>query len=325
MGEGEGLAARLKRTLPPDGWRTRFAPAPTGYLHLGHLVNALHVWGIARAYGGQVLLRIEDHDRTRSRPEYETALLEDLQWLGLDGDVGTCASFSERPHAQRQSDQETRYASALAQLQSRGLVYPCRCTRKEIAKATTRVSGDELWYPGTCRNAHVPPEESFARRVQIDGGTELFDDLRLGPLSQDPSQQCGDLLVRDRHANWTYQFAVSVDDAEQQIDVVIRGEDLLASTGRQRRLAQLLGRASLPLTLHHALLRHPDGTKLSKANGDTALRARRGLGATPAMLFGEAAHLVGLQATPRPIEVDEIAALFRETGALRGVCAPADA
>jgi glutamyl-tRNA synthetase/glutamyl-Q tRNA(Asp) synthetase len=131
---------------------------------------------------------------------------------------------------------------------------------------------------------------------------ERFDDLRLGPQSQDPMTQCGDLLVRDRNGHWTYQFAVTVDDWEQGIDLVIRGEDLLASTGRQLRLARLLGRTTPPAFLHHPLLRHPDGRKLSKSSGDTGLAELRAAGWTPARLFGLAAQLSGLQpeATPRP-------------------------
>ena len=312
------LGGRLATSLPNAGWRTRFAPAPTGYLHLGHLVNAIHVWGVARAYGGLVALRIEDHDRTRCKPEYETALHEDLEWLGFEADIAPSASFGSRehadalthPHAYRQSDQFARFERALAELDEQSLVYPCACTRREIASMTSRLAGEELRYPGTCRNANISPNETFARRVRIDECAVQFEDLRLGPMMQRPSAQCGDVLVRDRHANWTYQFAVAVDDLTHDIDVIIRGEDLLSSTGRQFRLAQLLGRTAMPLTLHHALLCHPDGTKLSKSNRDTALRERRRNGATPQALLGEAAQLVGLQPTARSLHVNDLAALF---------------
>lgn len=318
MGADPSLNERLRASLASRKWRTRFAPAPTGFLHLGHLVNAIHVWGIARAYGGDVALRVEDHDRTRCKPEYELALHEDLEWLGFEADIAPSASFFARdragvllhPHAYRQSDQQARYATALAKLVDDGLVFPCACTRREIALLTARAAGDELRYPGTCRDAHVSPQDTFARRVRIDDGDIHFDDMRLGAMTQNPSTQCGDVLVRDRHANWTYQFAVTVDDLTHDIDVIIRGEDLLSSTGRQFRLAQLLGRASMPLTFHHALLRHPDGTKLSKANNDTALRERRRNGATPQALLGEAAFLVGLQPTPRTLSVTDLADLF---------------
>ncbi len=317
--------------MPTAGWRTRFAPAPTGFLHLGHLVNAIFVWGIARAFGGRVLLRVEDHDGTRCRTEYEAALLADLEWLGLHPDEGSLASYAARhasdqhsgepprhsprhspPHPLRQSDNPDRYAAALAVLSERQLVYPCICTRRDIAALAPRTPGEELRYPGTCRARALPPDSTLARRVMLDDSVEHFDDLRLGPQSQQPSQQCGDVLSRDRHGGWTYQFAVTVDDFQQHVDVVIRGEDLLASTGRQLQLARLLGRPSPPLFLHHPLLVRDDGTKLSKANNDTSLRERRAGGATPADLFGEAAYLAGLTARRRPVAVDELPALFSD-------------
>jgi glutamyl/glutaminyl-tRNA synthetase len=141
--------------------------------------------------------------------------------------------------------------------------------------------------------------------VEVD-----FDDARLGVQHQVPARECGDVLVRDRFGHWTYQFAVVVDDLDQEVDVVIRGEDLLGSTGRQMLLGRLLGRASPPRYLHHALLRHPDGRKLSKAAGDTAVRERRAAGATAAMLIGEAAWRAGLLDAPRALAADEVAGLF---------------
>ncbi len=305
----------LQRRLPaPGGWRTRFAPAPTGYLHLGHLVNAMHVWGVARAFGGKVLLRIEDHDRTRCRSEYETALLADLSWLGFEADVHSVASFQARPagqaHPARQSDQQTRYDVALSQLAARGLVYTCRCTRREIADRVPHVAGEEPCYPGICRGLAIPDEVSWARRVRLEPEELTFDDLRLGAQVQHPSRQCGDLLVRDRHGQWTYQFAVVVDDMAHAVDVVIRGEDLLISTGRQMQLASLLGRLAPPLFLHHGLLVHPDGRKLSKANRDTALRELRQAGVTAASLLGEAAVRAGLIPRHRSLLAADVPELF---------------
>jgi glutamyl-tRNA synthetase/glutamyl-Q tRNA(Asp) synthetase len=299
--------------LPSSAWRTRFAPAPTGYLHLGHLVNALYVWGIARAFGGRVLLRVEDHDRTRCRPEYEHALLDDLDWLGFMPDEFPSASFraAGASHPSRQSDNGDRYARALAELQDRGLVFPCDCTRRSIAGASPRREGEEVRYPGTCRDRHLDGDEILARRIRIDPGVEAFEDLRLGMFADDPSTQCGDVLARDRHGGWTYQFAVTVDDFEQEVDVIIRGEDLLASTARQRRMARLLGRTTLPLVLHHPLLVHDGGAKLSKALGDTALRERRAAGTRADQLIGEAAFLVGLQPTPASLTAADAGALFR--------------
>ncbi len=263
------------------GWRTRFAPAPTGFLHLGHVVNALHVWGHARQYDGRVLLRIEDHDRSRYRPEYEAALLEDLAWLGFEPDGPI----------ERQRENTSRYEQALAQLESRGLVYPCTCSRRDYA-ADTDAPNVEARYPGTCRNRGIEPATTPARRIILAPGTESFTDLRLGPKVQDPSAQCGDLLARDRLGQWTYQFAVTVDDIAQGIDLVIRGEDLLESTGRQVALARLLGRAQPPRFLHHRLIRHPDGSKLSKSAGDTGVREMRAAGLSPDVVLEHAtAHM----------------------------------
>lgn len=309
------IPARNVRLEP--GFVTRFAPAPTGYLHLGHAVNAVWVWGLAKAFGGRVLLRIEDHDRGRCRPEYEAALLDDLDWLGLVPDSGTTDEFRRGPHAQRQSDRDARYAARLSALEREGLAYPCHCSRADISRAHDEGGSGEspddadLRYPGSCREADLDPAAVSARRVRMDAdATELFTDMRLGPQHQNPAHQCGDPLVRDRNGHWTYQFAVVVDDLEQDVDVVIRGEDLLESTGRQIRLARHLGRDSMPSFLHHPLLRHPDGRKLSKSAGDTGLRELRVAGQTPAEVLGLAAHQSGLQPTPAPIDADSLATLF---------------
>ena len=296
------------------GFTTRFAPAPTGHLHLGHAVNAVWVWGIARAYGGRVLLRIEDHDRGRCRPAYETSILDDLDWLGLVPDGASTAVLRRGPHAQRQSDNLTRYADRLIALEADGLAYPCRCSRADVERAQPGADGTEPRYPGTCRTAGVPPDETPARRVTIADGLESFDDLRLGPQTQRPAVDVGDVLVRDRHGQFTYQFAVTVDDFEQRVDLIIRGEDLLASTGRQFRLARMLGRMEMPRVLHHPLVHHPDGRKLSKSAGDTGIRELRAAGRSPAEVLGMAAHLSGRLPTPRPVEARALADLFDADG-----------
>jgi glutamyl-tRNA synthetase/glutamyl-Q tRNA(Asp) synthetase len=166
-------------------------------------------------------------------------------------------------------------------------------------------------YPGTCRDAKVPPDASLQRRVRLGTERERFFDLLRGPQAQTPAEQCGDLLVRDRLGQWTYQFAVTVDDLDQQIDLVIRGEDLLESTGRQRALARLLGRRKPLQFLHHPLVRHPDGAKLSKSAGDTGVRELREAGHSASAVIGKAAHAVGLITDERPLAAHELAVLFR--------------
>ncbi|MBI3050053.1 MAG: hypothetical protein HYY76_17275 [Acidobacteria bacterium] len=160
---------------------TRFAPSPTGYLHLGHVVNAIYVWGVARALGGTVLLRIEDHDRIRSRRNYDAALLEDLDWLGFAADEG-------RHPPVRQSERTGMYESALAGLRRAHHVYACACSRKDI--------GGER-YPGTCRARALADAPGRGLRVQIDSGVELFVDALLGPQRQDPAGEYGDLRAAD--------------------------------------------------------------------------------------------------------------------------------
>lgn len=284
----EALAARL-----PPCPRTRFAPSPTGWLHLGHVVNAVWVWGLARALGGVVVLRIEDHDRTRSRADYEAGLLEDLEWLGLQPDEGGGAALTA-PSPYRQSDNEERYVAAFARLTGAATVYPCRCSRRDIADLTPSVMNRETPYPGTCRGLGLAPTDGMGWRVVLDGRTEQFDDAVLGQHEQTPAEQCGDLLVRDRLGQWTYQLAVVVDDLAHDIDLVVRGEDLLESTGRQMALRRLLGGGPMPVFAHHPLIRKPSGDKLSKASGDTGVRELRAGGARPAELLREAARRSGL-------------------------------
>jgi glutamyl/glutaminyl-tRNA synthetase len=253
---------------------TRFAPAPTGYLHLGHVANALHVWETARSRGGRVLLRIEDHDRQRSRRAFEAAILEDLAWLGFVHDGALV----------RQSERDTIYREAIRPLLDRGLVFGCTCSRTDF---------DGERYPGTCRDRGIAPVDGVGWRVRIDLGVERFVDQLVGLQEQDPSEQCGDLLIRDRLDNWTYQFAVTVDDYLQDITDVIRGADLLASTGRQLRLARLLGRPSPPRFWHHPLIMKSPTQKLSKSDGDSGVRDLRAAGSTAEQVLAKARDLSG--------------------------------
>lgn len=277
--------------------RTRFAPAPTGYLHLGHVVNALHVWGVARARGAQVLLRVEDHDRQRCRPEYEAALLEDLDWLGFLPDIPPPEAFRQGPTPYRQSDNASAYQAAVEQLRAGGhRVYACNCSRRDLL-ARTGQSGAamaELRYDGHCRERALDHTATRGLRVELPAGVERFDDLRLGAQAQEPQAQCGDLLLRDAMGNWTYQFCVVVDDRDQQVDLIIRGTDLLESTGRQLLLARMLCRTQPLGVLHHPLILKSGGAKLSKADQDTSVRELRMRGVTSANIIGTALHQLGM-------------------------------
>ena len=295
------LAALAERL--PGRPLTRFAPSPTGYLHLGHVVNAVYVWGIARALDGRVLLRVEDHDRGRCRPEYERALLDDLDWLGLEPDPGPTEAL-------RQSDCGVVYQRTLDDLAGAGLVFGCECSRREVDAEAGGAVNRETRYSGRCRDRGLALERGRGVRLRMEAGEERFVDARLGERRQVPSEQCGDLLLRDRLGNWTYQFAVAVDDLRHGVDLVIRGEDLVESTGRQLRVAGLLGRDRGPVFLHHPLVLGPDGAKLSKSAGDAGIRELRAAGLTAPAVLGRAACAGGLLDDPRPLAVADLPVLF---------------
>ena len=318
VGDDDGLpvrvadgSARPDRRLLPEAPVTRFAPAPTGFLHLGHLVNAAYTWGIARATGGRVILRVEDHDRQRCRPEFETALLEDLERLGLVPDEPSIQAFRAGPTPYRQSSSDAVYVAGLERLRAGGLVYACACSRTTFAayQAERGRPWRGVGCPGGCRARGLAAAEGTGLRVAVGAGSERWVDLLAGPLADEPASG-GDLLVRDRVGNWTYPFCVVVDDMRHGVDLVIRGRDLLHATAVQLRLARLLGRRTPPRFLHHPLVRRASGRKLSKADGDTAVRTLLGAGATPAELFGRAARLAGLRGDDSPVEPADLGALF---------------
>ncbi len=292
--------ARARAGRP--GW-TRFAPAPTGYLHLGHVANAIWVWGLAASSGSRVLLRIEDHDRERSRPEYDAAILENLAWLGFVPDAGPV----------RQSESSAPYDAALERLRAQGLVYACDCTRSTFAAwtATHRQPWQGPGCPGRCRDRELTDGGKSTLRVALGIGDEAWDDLRLGPQAGEPSAG-GDLAIRDRHGNWTYGFTVVVDDLRQSISLVVRGEDLADATPAQIRLGQLLGRPLPPVFAHHPLIRKPGGRKLSKADGDAGVRELRAAGRSAADVIGAAAVAVRLLPEFVPLAADDIGRLFED-------------
>jgi glutamyl/glutaminyl-tRNA synthetase len=262
---------------------TRFAPAPTGYLHLGHVANAVWTWGATRAAGARVLLRIEDHDRQRCRAEFDDALIEDLDWLGFRPDLG--------PVRQSDADAQAAYEDALVRLRSDGTVYGCDCTRSTFAAWASNHgrSWSSVGCPGGCRDRGP---DGPVLRVALGGGSESWTDRLMGSCQEDVAPS-GDLPIRDRHGNWTYGFCVVVDDARQGVDLVIRGRDLVRATASQIRLARRLGRATPPAFAHHPLIRRPDGRKLSKSAGDTGVRELRAAGRTAAEVIAMAAAATG--------------------------------
>lgn len=280
--------------MPPRA-ATRFAPAPTGHLHLGHLVNALYVWGIARATGGEVVLRIEDHDRQRSRRAFETDLLDDLERLGLEPDRPALAALRSGPSPYRQSDCGDEYRAAIDRLRAADRIYACDCSRSTFERwereRGTPFAGPGC--PGGCRKRALPEIAGTGLRAALGGGLERWVDALAGPMADEVAAR-GDLLVRDRLGNWTYGLCVVVDDLRHGINLVVRGRDLVHATAVQIRLGRALGRELPPAFLHHPLVRRPDGTKLSKADGATSVRSLLAAGRTPAALFGEAARAVGL-------------------------------
>lgn len=249
-----------------------------------------------------MLLRIEDHDRERSRSVFDAAILEDLAWLGFIADAGPV----------RQRDNSEPYEAALELLRMHRLVYGCDCTRATFSAWTARTG--KLWRgpgcPGGCRDRAIPDDGEATLRVVLGRGLETWDDRLLGRQSGDPSGH-GDPPIRDRHGNWTYGFAVVVDDLRQSISLVVRGEDLVDATPAHVRLGRLLGRAKPPAFAHHPVIRKPGGAKLSKADGDTGVRELRAAGQTATAVIGATAAAMGLIDGPRPVAAGEVGDLVR--------------
>jgi glutamyl-Q tRNA(Asp) synthetase len=278
---------------------TRFAPSPTGHLHLGHVRSALAGWSAARAADGRFLVRIEDIDPQRCRRDYEAALLEDLAWLGLDWDGPV----------RRQSDHVDEHAAALARLAADGLAYPCFCSRRAVEEEIARAGGaphgpEGPHYPGRCRR--LSPGERAARvatgmphawRLDANGassraGPVTFADAVAGTVAADP-KVLGDVVIARRDVPTSYHLAVVVDDAAQGVTLVTRGEDLLPATHVHRLLQAALG-LPVPTYAHHPLLRGADGARLSKRDGAQAVRALRAAGRTPAEVLALAGAGTGL-------------------------------
>lgn len=362
--------------MPKHPWkRTRFAPSPTGYLHRGHLLHAIWVWGMAQKHQLKVHLRIEDHDQSRYRAEHEKAILEDLEWLGLEWD-----SFS----AQR--NRQERYKEITEQWLQSGQAYYCDCSRKDIQKrqaetenqicraenqlcrvesqlntsqntmrTTKAVNSDETPYDQHCRNRNwntvaaaertgqiesQQSDQQLRLRLQLPSKEIYCPDLLQQAETQNPTHQCGDLLLRDNRGQWTYNYCVTVDDLEDNIDLIIRGIDLRHATGRQIQLRDMLtsveglkrnveiansegakteihstgagirATKSIPDFLHHPLLLDAHGRKLAKRDKDQSITEIRQSGTKPEELFGQVALAAGLIGEYRELAVAELGSVL---------------
>jgi glutamyl-tRNA synthetase len=271
--------------------RTRFAPSPTGDLHLGGAWTALASWVVARRDGGQCVLRVEDLDPPRVVNGAEARFEEDLRWLGLDWDERVA----------RQSERGSAYESAIAKMVAQGIVYPCDCSRAEIALvANAPHLGEESVYPGTCRdrdhsrNMKRPP----SLRVRVPDEIVGYDDGVVGRVEQNLAREVGDFVLRRGDGVYAYQLAVTVDDAAAEITDVIRGSDLVASTPRQIWLMKTLG-AAPPRYAHVPLVVATDGSRLEKRHAATSVRELRARGVSAARIIGRLAYGLGL--VPRDV------------------------
>jgi len=275
------------------GVRTRFAPSPTGDLHLGGAWTALASWVWARREGGTHLLRIEDLDSPRVLRDAEERILEDLRWLGLDWDEPLV----------RQSERSEVYEAALGTLYRKGLIYPCDCSRAEIARvASAPHEGEEVVYPGTCRERDRARgmRRTPALRVRLPDELVGFEDIIQGPFEHNLARDVGDQVLRRGDGVFSYQLAVIIDDVASHVSVVVRGADLLSSTPRQIWLARTLG-AEPPRYAHVPLVVGPDGSRLEKRSRAPTIRKLREAGMTAERVVGELALGLGLVDTNEPI------------------------
>lgn len=292
--------------------RGRFAPSPSGRMHLGNLFAALLAWLDVRSLGGEMLLRMEDLDPDRCKAAYTAQLAEDLRWLGLDWDLG----WQPGETTYCQSHRTAHYRAAFDKLAAQRLVYPCFCSRKELLAASAPHASDGARiYSGRCR--HLTPQEKTALqesgrapawRIQVPGETISFVDGNFGPQVQQLDRDCGDFILRRSDGVYAYQLAVTEDDGQMGITRVVRGWDLLSSTPRQLWLLDRLG-YERPTYCHTPLLLSPDGRRLSKRDRDLDMGYLRAH-TTPEKLTGFLAYTAGLLPKPQAIRPQELIPAF---------------
>ena len=290
---------------PPKGGRgvSRFAPSPTGRMHLGNVFCALLSWLSAKSKGGEWRLRIEDLDPDRSRRDFALQLMDDLQWLGLpwDGEVVW------------QSQRFDLYEQYLKQLQDLGLTYPCFCSRADImATQAPHETDGRVVYAGTCRGKkldEIDKNTPFATRLMVPNEVITFQDGHYGEQSVNLSQHCGDYVLRRKDGAWAYQLAVVVDDALMGITEVVRGRDLLLSTPQQLHLLRTLG-FEAPSYFHHPLLVNEKGQRLCKRDKGMDLSILREKHKNPDEIVGFLAFWAGLLPSPTPIKPQDLLPFF---------------
>ena len=281
----------------------RFAPSPSGRLHLGNLACSLLAWLSAKSQGGSIVLRIEDLDAARCPRIYADQLEEDLRWLGLVWDEGGSDGGPHGPYYQ--SECAGIYTESYRKLEGMGLVYPCFCSRAQLhAASAPHTSDGNVVYPGTCRNltpaqvAEKSRTKAPAWRIKVPDEEIAFTDLCMGEHRENLLTGCGDFYLRRADGVFAYQLAVVVDDARMGVTQVVRGSDLLSSTARQIYLYRLLG-LTPPSFAHCPLLLDAQGRRLSKRDGDQSLEHLRGRYTAPEII-GKLAYLYGLQDRPEP-------------------------
>ena len=293
--------------------KIRFAPSPTGYLHEGHLLSALYVWAAAKKWNLKVHLRIEDHDQSRARPAYIAGIREDLAWLGFKYDSESI-----------QSARGPIYEAALQKLVAKSLVYPCYCSRKQLLAENPQSETGEIIYQGKCKHLVILNESEGPSKVLFDNSAPHnlrfivpnkfinWHDLRLGDFHENPKLQCGDFPIRDRDNQWTYQFAVCVDDIDEGITHIVRGEDIRNSTARQIALMEALGRKERPVYLHHPLIVDANNKKLSKRELAHSLRQDKEAGISPETLFGRVCYKAHLTENDAPRSLIDAISIIME-------------
>ena len=282
----------------------RFAPTPSGRMHLGNVFAALIAWLSVKSKGGSLILRMEDLDTLRTSEEFSQILREDLLWLGLPWDEETAP----------QSQRGAVYTRYFEQLESLGLLYPCYCTRSQLHSVNAPHRSDGTYvYPGTCRSLTPQEQAAFGRapswRLKVPDKLWTVDDWVQGIYRENLVSDCGDFVVRRADGVYVYQLAVTVDDGESGVTEVVRGMDLLSSAPRQMYLQELLGFAH-PRYGHIPLLVAPDGRRLSKRDKDLELGSLRKY-IRPEELIGHLACAAGLIDRYEPVSAQELAAVFR--------------